>query len=64
MTAIDTVPVAATHGPDRLTVQFPAKRVTDDTERPVFPHGRRRRRPAYLWRWKSAPDAARRLGAA
>ena len=54
MPAVDSVPLSATQGPDRLTIQFPM-RVTDDAERPFFLGGDRRR-PAHVWRWKSAPD--------
>jgi DMSO reductase family type II enzyme heme b subunit len=54
MTAVDSIPLGATQGPDRLTVQFPT-RVTDDAERPYFLGGDRKR-PVYAWRWKSAPD--------
>ena len=54
MPAVDSVPLGATQGPDRLTIQFPM-RVTDDAERPFFLGGDRRR-PAHVWRWKSAPD--------
>ena len=44
----------AAHGPDRLTVQFPA--TTGDAERPFFLGGAARR-PVHLWRWTSEPDA-------
>jgi hypothetical protein len=54
MTAVDSIPLAATQGPDRLTIQFPT-RVTLDAERPYFLGGDRRR-PVYVWRWKSTPD--------
>lgn len=43
-------------GPDRFWVQFP-KRVTDEAERPYFLGGNTRR-PVYLWRWASTPDAS------
>lgn len=45
---------AAAHGPDRLTVQFPA--TLGDGERPYFLGGSTRR-PVHLWRWTSEPDA-------
>lgn len=47
--------LAATQGPDRLTIQFPG-RLSDDLERPYFLGGDRQR-PVHLWRWTSAPDA-------
>ncbi len=47
-------PIPTTQGPDRLHVQFPAQR-QDGSERPYFLGGDRRR-PAYQWRWTSAPD--------
>jgi len=48
-------PVPDRQGPDRLWVQFP-KQVSDEAERPFFLGGTTRR-PVYLWRWTSAPDA-------
>jgi DMSO reductase family type II enzyme heme b subunit len=54
MPPIDSVPLAATQGPDRLTVQFPT-RITEDAERPYFLGGDRRQ-PVYVWRWTSTPD--------
>ncbi|MEO6445153.1 MAG: c-type cytochrome [Gemmatimonadaceae bacterium] len=54
MTAVDSIPIDAAQGPDRLTVQFPTK-VTDDAERPYFLGGDSRR-PVYAWRWTSTPD--------
>jgi DMSO reductase family type II enzyme heme b subunit len=53
-TVTDVDGLAAAQGPDRLTVQFPA-RVTDAAERPYFLGGDRQR-PVYLWRWTSSPD--------
>jgi mono/diheme cytochrome c family protein len=47
--------VAAAQGPDRLHVQFPLRRESG-MERPYFLGGDTRR-PAYQWRWTSAPDA-------
>ena len=41
-------------GPDRFTIQFPA-RLSDGMARPSFLGGDRRR-PAYTWRWRSSPD--------
>ena len=43
----------APHGPDRFTVQFPAR--TTEGERPFFLGGTQRR-PVHLWRWTSSPD--------
>jgi DMSO reductase family type II enzyme heme b subunit len=45
-------------GPDRFWVQFP-KQIPglDDTERPYFLGGSTRK-PVYLWRWASSPDAS------
>ena len=54
MTAVDSIPLDSTQGPDRVTVQFPT-RVTEDAERPYFLGGDRKR-PVYAWRWSSAPD--------
>ena len=54
MTGIDTA-APAVHGPDRLGVQFPAA-LAQESERPYFLRGSARR-PVYLWRWTSAPDA-------
>jgi DMSO reductase family type II enzyme heme b subunit len=44
-------PVPDRQGPDRLTVQFPAK-LSGDLELPYFLGGNARR-PVYLWRWSS-----------
>jgi DMSO reductase family type II enzyme heme b subunit len=49
-------PLPARQGPDRFWVQFP-KQVTDDAERPYFLGGSSRK-PVYLWRWSSSPDAS------
>ena len=54
MTAVDSVPLSATQGPDRLTVQFPT-RVTDDTERPYF-LGRRPQTPGVRLALDERPD--------
>jgi mono/diheme cytochrome c family protein len=54
MTDVDgALPTA--QGPDRLHVQFPLRR-EEGMERPYFLGGDTRR-PAYQWRWTSAPDA-------
>ncbi len=47
-------PVPERQGPDRLTIQFPA-RLSDDLELPYFLGGSARR-PVYLWRWSSQGD--------
>ncbi len=47
--ALDTV-----QGPDRIAVQFPARRV-EGLQRPYFLGGDRRR-PVYSWHWQSTPD--------
>jgi DMSO reductase family type II enzyme heme b subunit len=46
--------VEPVQGPDRVAVQFPARRV-EGMQRPFFLGGDRRR-PVYTWRWASAPD--------
>jgi mono/diheme cytochrome c family protein len=53
MTAVDSIPLSATQGPDRLTVLFPTR--VSDAERPYFLGGDRKN-PVYAWRWTSAPD--------
>jgi DMSO reductase family type II enzyme heme b subunit len=47
-------PAVTEQGADRLHVQFPLD-LSDGMERPYFLGGDERR-PAYLWRWASAPD--------
>jgi len=47
-------PVPERQGPDRLSVQFPA-RLPGDLELPYFLGGSTRR-PVYLWRWSSQAD--------
>lgn len=54
MTDVDGT-LSTAQGPDRLHVQFPLRRETG-MERPYFLGGDTRR-PAYQWRWTSAPDA-------
>jgi DMSO reductase family type II enzyme heme b subunit len=48
-------PLPTQQGPDRVHVQFPTS-ISDDAELPYFLGGSTRR-PVYLWRWTSAPDA-------
>lgn len=51
-------PLPTSQGPDRFWVQFP-KQIPglDDLERPYFLGGSTRK-PVYLWRWASSPDAS------
>ena len=61
LTRLDTTittadgPPPAQQGPDRLTVQWPQRPGSDDTERPYFLGGNARR-PVQHWRWTSVPD--------
>ncbi len=51
-------PLPTKQGPDRFWVQFPKKVPgPDDSERPYFLGGSSRK-PVYLWRWASSPDAS------
>lgn len=54
MTDVDG-PLASSQGPDLLGVQFSPR--SGEVEPPFFLGGSTRR-PAHLWRWSSAPDAA------
>ncbi|MBI4502999.1 MAG: c-type cytochrome [Gemmatimonadetes bacterium] len=51
-------PLPTKQGPDRFWLQFP-KQIPglDDMERPYFLGGSTRK-PVYLWRWASSPDAS------